>query len=323
MDARAGTGGAPSPWSVWAALLLIYVVWGSTYLAIKVNVETLPPMLSGGIRFLVAGGILYLLLLARHGAGGTRVTRRELAACVVAGAVLLVGGVGMVMVAETRISSSLAAIIASSIALWIVILRLVSRERIARATVGAALVGFGGVALVVAPGAGTDASLVGVLISLGSSVSWAVGSFLSRRAPLPRDPFLATAIEMLAGGVILLALGLATGEAADLDLGAVSGRSVAGLAYLSIAGSLVSFSAYVWLLRHVPISKVVTHQYVNPLVAVLLGWALLSEEITAVMLAGAALIVGSVAVVVRRESGTARDAVEATPTGAPAEVEAG
>jgi len=135
VDARAGTGGAPSPWSVWAALLLIYVVWGSTYLAIKVNVETLPPMLSGGIRFLVAGGILYLLLLARHGAGGTRVTRRELAACVVAGAVLLVGGVGMVMVAETRISSSLAAIIASSIALWIVILRLVSRERIARATV--------------------------------------------------------------------------------------------------------------------------------------------------------------------------------------------
>jgi drug/metabolite transporter (DMT)-like permease len=299
VDARAGTGGTPSRWSVWAALLLIYVVWGSTYLAIKVNIETMPPMLSGGIRFLVAGGILYLLLLARNGAAGTRVTGRELAACVVAGAALLV----------------------SSIALWIVILRLASRERVAAATVSAALVGFGGVALVAAPGAGADASMVGVLISLGSSISWAVGSFLSRRAPLPRDPFLATAVEMLAGGTILLALGLATGEAADFELGAISGRSVAGLAYLSIAGSLVSFSAYVWLLRHVPISKVVTHQYVNPLVAVLLGWALLSEEITAVMLAGAALIVGSVAVVVRRESGTAGDAAEATPTGAPAEVE--
>ncbi len=311
MDSRAGTG-APSPWSIWAALLLIYVVWGSTYLAIKLNVETLPPMLSGGVRFLAAGGLLYLLLLARRGRAGTRVSRRELAACVAAGAVLLVGGVGMVMVAETKISSSLAAIIASSVALWIIILRLVSGERLAAATIGAAIVGLGGVALVVLPQAGTHASAVGVLISLGSSISWALGSFVSRRMPLPADPFLTTAVEMLAGGAILLSLGLARGEAGGLDLGAVSARSLGGLAYLAVAGSLVAFSAYVWLLKHVPISKVVTHQYVNPLVAVLLGWAILSERIGPNVLAGAALVVGSIAVVVRRESGSARAAEAAT-----------
>ena len=311
MDSRAGTG-APSPWSIWAALLLIYVVWGSTYLAIKLNVETLPPLLSGGVRFLAAGGLLSLLLLARRGRAGMRVTQRELAACAAAGALLLVGGVGMVMLAETKIASSLAAIIASSAALWIVLLRLLTGERVAAATIGAAIAGLGGVALVVLPHADARASAVGVLIALGASISWATGSFVSRRLPLPADPFLATALEMLAGGAILLALGLARGEAAGLHLSAVSARSLGGLAYLAVAGSLVSFSAYVWLLRHVPISKVVTHQYANPLVAVLLGWAILSEEIGPNVLAGAALVVGSVAVVVRRESVSARAAEAAT-----------
>ena len=210
MESRAGTG-APSPWRIWAALLLIYVVWGSTYLAIKLNVETLPPLLSGGVRFLAAGALLNLLLLARRGRAGMRVTRRELAACAAAGALLLVGGVGMVMLAETKISSSLAAIIASSAALWVVLLRLLTRERVAAATIAAAIAGLGGVALVVLPQADAHASAVGLLISLGASISWATGSFVSRRLPLPADPFLATALEMLAGGALLLALGIARG----------------------------------------------------------------------------------------------------------------
>ena len=151
------------------------------------------------------------------------------------------------------------------------------------------------------PGGGAESTSFGLALMIFATVSWSVGSFVSARMPLPRDPFVATTYEMLFGGALLLALGTAFGEPGDLDAAAVSGESLAAFAYLVVAGSLVGFSAYVWLLHHAPISKVVTHQYVNPIVAVVLGALLLGEDLTAATLAGAVLIVGSVFAVVRRE----------------------
>ena len=284
----------------WTALWTLYLVWGSTYLGIKVMVETMPPFLSAGARFALAGLLLATVLTLRR--QSLRVTRRELAACAALGAALLTFGVGVVTVAETRIDSSVAAIIASSVPLQVVLLRFLSRQRIARTTLAGVAVGLAGVALVVVPAGGGDSSLGGLAIMLCASISWSLGSFFSHRAPLPRNPFVSTVWEMLAAAVFLLVLGLAAGEAGDVRPEAFSGRSLAAFAYLAVAGSLVGFSAYVWLLHHVPISKVVTHQYVNPLVAVLLGAAFLSERLSWTALLGATLIVGSVFAVVRRET---------------------
>jgi drug/metabolite transporter (DMT)-like permease len=284
----------------WTALWTIYLVWGSTYLGIKVMVRTMPAFLSAGLRFGLAGAILAAVLALRG--RSLRVSRRELAASAAMGATLLTFGVGVVTLAETRIASSVAAIIASSVPLQVVLLRSLARERVSRATLAGVVAGLCGVALVVVPASGGGSSLTGLLIMLSASVSWSLGSFFSRRLPLPADPFVATAWEMLAAGLFLGVLGLAAGEAADVHPAAFSGASLGAFAYLVVAGSLVGFSAYVWLLHHVPISKVVTHQYVNPVVAVLLGAAFLSEKLAWTTLLGAVLIVGSVFAVVRQET---------------------
>ncbi len=292
----------------WTALWTLYLVWGSTYLGIKVMVETMPPFLSTGARFALAGLLLAAVLALRG--RSLRVTRRELAACAALGAALLTFGVGVVTVAETRIDSSVAAIIAGSVPLQVVILRFLSRQRIARATLASVVVGLAGVALIVVPAGGSGSTLGGLAIMIAATVSWSLGSFFSHRAPLPRDPFVATVWEMLAAAVFLTVLGLASGEAGDVRPEAFSHRSLAALAYLAVAGSLIGFSAYVWLLQNVPISKVVTHQYVNPLVAVLLGAAFLSERLSWTALLGALLIVGSVFAVVRRETGGPNEPLE-------------
>lgn len=292
----------------WTALWTLYLVWGSTYLGIKVMVETMPPFLSTGARFALAGLLLAAVLALRG--RSLRVTRRELAACAALGAALLTFGVGVVTVAETRIDSSVAAIIAGSVPLQVVLLRLLSRQRIATTTLASVVVGLAGVALIVVPAGGSGSTLGGLAIMLAATISWSLGSFFSHRAPLPRDPFVSTVWEMLAAAVFLTVLGLAAGEAGDVRPEAFSHRSLAALAYLAVAGSLVGFSAYVWLLHHVPISKVVTHQYVNPLVAVLLGAAFLSERLSWTALLGATLIVGSVFAVVRRETGGPSEPLE-------------
>ena len=292
----------------WTALWTLYLVWGSTYLGIKVMVETMPPFLSTGARF-AAAGLLLAAVLALRGRS-LRVTRRELAACAALGAALLTFGVGVVTVAETRIDSSVAAIIAGSVPLQVVLLRLLSRQRIAGTTLASVVVGLAGVALIVVPAGGSGSTLGGLAIMLAATISWSLGSFFSSRAPLPRDPFVSTVWEMLAAAVFLTVLGLAAGEAGDIRPEAFSHRSLAALAYLAVAGSLVGFSAYVWLLHNVPISKVVTHQYVNPLVAVLLGAAFLSERLSWTALLGAMLIVGSVFAVVRRETGVPSEPLE-------------
>jgi drug/metabolite transporter (DMT)-like permease len=217
-----------------------------------------------------------------------------------------------VHVAETRIDSGVAAMIAGSVPLQIVVLRKLARERVPRATAIAALVGLAGLALVVGPGgSGGGAEAIGLLVMLLASMSWSLGSFASRRLRVPADPFVAAAYEMLGGGAVLVAAAALTGELGDLDGADLQAGSLAAWAYLTVAGSVVGFSAYAWLLGHAPISQVVTHQYVNPLVAVALGALILDERPGVATLAGAALIVGAVVVTVSREG---REAPAPVPT---------
>jgi drug/metabolite transporter (DMT)-like permease len=289
----------PARWKLLTALWTVYLVWGSTYLAIKVSVRTMPAFLSAGSRFLLAGALLGAILVATG--RSLRVTRRELASSALLGLALLTLGVGVVTLAETRIDSSIAAMIAGSVPLQVVVLRTLARERVALATRLSVLAGLAGLALIVVPGGEGASSAVGLALMLGASVSWSLGSFFGQRLPLAQDGFVATTWEMLCAGAFLLVLGAATGELGDVDPAAFSLESVAAWLYLAVVGSLVGFTAYAWLLRNAPISKVVTHQYVNPVVAIILGALLLDERLTASVAVGAALIVGSVFVVVRQE----------------------
>jgi drug/metabolite transporter (DMT)-like permease len=240
-----------------------------------------------------------------------RVERREALAAGGVGVVLLSCGVGLVHVAELRIDSGVAAMIAGSVPLQIVVWRLVAGERVPSQTALAALVGLAGLGFVVGPGGLRGGSAaVGLLIMLAASLSWSSGSFVSRRLRLPRDPVVATVYEMLGGGLVLVTAGLVAGEGGRLGADAFQAGPIAAWAYLAVVGSVVGFSAYAWLLRNAPISQVVTHQYVNPLVAVALGALLLGERPGPPTLAGAALIVGAVVVTARHEGRAAGPADE-------------
>jgi drug/metabolite transporter (DMT)-like permease len=308
---------APAPWKLLTALWTVYLVWGSTYVAIKLSVRTLPALLSAGSRFLLAGVLLALILtLTRR---SIRVTRRELASSALLGLSLLALGVGLVTLAETRIDSSIAAMIAGTVPLQVILLRTLARERVALATRLSVLVGLAGLALVVIPGSGGASSAVGLAIALSATISWSLGSFFAHRLPLPQDGFVATTWEMLSAGFFLLGLGLVTGEPWSMDATGFTLQSIAAWLYLAVFGSLIGFTAYAWLLRNAPISKVVTHQYVNPLVAILLGALLLDEQLTLAVGLGAALIVGSVFVAVRQEGAKPRSPETVGVPGTPAD----
>jgi drug/metabolite transporter (DMT)-like permease len=286
---------------LWGALGIVYVVWGSTYLAIRVVVETMPPLLSAGVRFLVAAAVLAAAVAVRKGSSALRVERRALFAAALVGTLLLAGGNGGVTVAELWIPSSLAALLVAAVPLWVVLLRTGNGDRPGRRSVLGVLLGFAGLAVLLRPSGSDGMVLVGSLIVLAASASWAVGSYWSSRLPLPRDPFVATVWEMAGGSIVLLAAGLVRGEASGLDLGAVSTRSWLALAYLVVFGSLLAFTAYVWLLQNAPISLVATYAYVNPVIAVILGALLLAEPVTAAVIVGGAIVVAGVAVVVSTE----------------------
>ena len=320
VNTPAATPRAPAPsWMVWAALWVIYIVWGSTYLAIRVTVETLPPFLSAGSRFLLAGLIVFAFLAVRGGLQAIRLTRREVAASALVGAALLFGGNGLVSLAEQTVSSSLAALIIASVPLWVVLLRTITGEKVSRGTLVGVGIGFAGVAMLVLPGNESNgAGLAGLLTLVVAAASWASGSFFSSRLPLPRNPFVSTAAQMVLGGLVLLVAGTVTGEASGLDVSEFSGASIGAFAYLVTVGSLFAFTAYVWLLQNAPISKVATYAYVNPVIAIFLGWLILSESITTTILVGAAVIVSSVAFIVRKESAPSPQPV-ADDADAPAE----
>jgi drug/metabolite transporter (DMT)-like permease len=294
--------GAPA-WLVWAALWTVYIVWGSTYLAIRVTVETLPPLLTGGVRFLVAGLIVYTVLALKRGWTGVRVTMPELLSSALVGGALLLGGNGLVVLAERDAPSSLAALIIASVPLWVVLFRYLASESVARATLAGVALGFGGVAILVLPGDRPgDATLASILLLVAAAAFWASGSFASTRLTLPRDPFTSTAVQMLLGGVWLVAAGLIRGEGSNIDVASFSAASIWAFLYLVVFGSLLAFTAYVWLLQNAPISKVATYAYVNPVIAIVLGWVILSEQLTTNMLIGAAVIVASVAFIVTKET---------------------
>jgi drug/metabolite transporter (DMT)-like permease len=298
----------PAGWLVWAALGAVYIIWGSTYLAIRVMVEDVPPLLGAAVRFLIAGLVMLAFLAARG--RSIRVSPRALAGAALVGLLLPAGGNGVVTVAEQHVPSGLAALLVASVPLWVVVLRtVVARERVALGTLVGVGVGFSGLALLLLPGSRpADATTLGVVLVLIAACSWAIGSFLSPRMTMPADPLVSTAWQMVAGGAALLVGGVIAGEPLDVGLGHASAESLFALAYLITAGSWVAYTAYAWLLQNAPISQVSTYAYVNPLVAVVLGWAILDEQLAVGMLAGAGLVVASVAAIVRRESAPRRAA---------------
>ncbi|HWI73421.1 MAG TPA: EamA family transporter [Baekduia sp.] len=299
----------PQEMRVWAALGAIYLIWGSTYLAIRLMVETVPPALGAGARFVLAGGAMLALLAARRGgASALRVTRTQLWWCFVVGTLLAAGGNGLVTIAERDVPSGLAALLIASEPLWIVLLRSTRGDRVAGATFGGVALGFVGVGVLLLPGGRPDDVPIGMaLLIVVAAVSWALGSFLQSRVDVPRDPLTSTAWSLTSGGLVLVAGGLLAGEGGAVDVGAFSGKSIAAFFYLVVVGSIVAFSAYSWLLTHAPISQVSTYAYVNPVIAVFLGAVFLSEDVAVATLAGMALVIASVAVIVRREASELRD----------------
>jgi drug/metabolite transporter (DMT)-like permease len=278
--------------AVWAALGAIYLIWGSTYLGIELAMRTMPPLLLLSVRFLLAGAVLWLLV-----GRGQRVTLRHWRSAAVIGAALLLFGNGGVALAQETIDTGTVALIVGSVPLWLALLdRVFLGQRLAPSAVVGLVVGFAGVALL-AGGAG-GGSLVGATFVLVGSLAWSAGSLYARKAAVPERPLAGAALQMLAGGVLLGLAGLARGEASDVDPGAISGESVAALGYLIGAGSLVGFSAYVWLLRNAPTSLVGTYAYVNPVVAVALGTLVLDEALDASVLLGGGAILAAVILIV-------------------------
>ena len=293
-------------WQVWTALGTVYVVWGTTYLAIRVVVETVPPLLSASFRFLVAGAAYYLWLRFRKGRDAVRVTRKQFVSCAIVGTALLLGGNGLVTIAEQTVASSLAALMIASVPLWVVLMRWITGDRIPVATLVGVAIGFAGVAWLVLPGGRPEeASTFGIVLLVLAPMFWAAGSFLSGRIDLPKNPFVSTSIQMLCGGVATGIVGGISGEFSSVHLEAFSTSSLVALGYLVVFGSWVAFTAYVWALQNIPVSKVATYAYVNPVIAIALGWMILDEQMTPTMLGAAAIIIASVAMIIRRETGPA------------------
>ncbi|MGA4955633.1 EamA family transporter [Streptomyces lavendulocolor] len=287
--------------AVWAALAIVYVVWGSTYLGIRVVVETMPPFLSAGARFVVAGLLLAALLAWRKGPGVLKVGRPQLASAAVVGLLLLVGGNGLVVLAETSVPSGLAALLVAVVPAWVVLLRTAFGERPGAGAYTGVLLGLAGLAVLTLPGLSGEVRIGGVLTVVVASLLWSAGSFSASRIPMPANPFTASAYEMVAGGLGCLLVGLARGEQHGLDLTGFSARSWTAFGYLVLFGSLLAFTAYAWLLQTAPLSLVATYAYVNPLVAVALGALILGEAVTWPIALGGAVVVAGVCLIVSTE----------------------
>jgi drug/metabolite transporter (DMT)-like permease len=306
------------------ALGAVYVVWGSTYLAIAYVVETLPPLLSAAVRFLVAGSLLVAFLVAqdrwrrRRDPTAARLPRPRLVewrTALIVGGLLLLGGNGMVMLAEQSVPSGIAAVLIATVPIWMSVFdALLTRRAPSLLAIGGLTAGMLGVAILLLPSAGFDAlDPFGIGLLVIAAVAWAAGSLYARRGALPANALLATGMEQLAGGLALAVAGLLIGELGRTDLTAVSVQSLIGLAYLIVFGSLLAFTAYVWLLNHVPVTTVATYAYVNPVVAVALGLVIRGESLTPRTLLAIALIIGAVVAMVSgrpREAGAAVAAPE-------------
>ena len=315
----------PSTALVAVALLIVYVVWGSTYLGIAIMIETLPPLLAAGVRFTIAGLLMLGALVAyarlrRSAEPLERLTRAHWRSAFIVGTLLLLGGNGGVVLAELFIPSGVAAVLVATMPIWLALFdAILTRRSPSRLVIGGLMAGIVGVAILLAPLDELDAiNPIGVGLVLLAEISWAAGSVYAKRAPLPRSALLGTGLEMLAGGLVMILAGGLLGEIGRTNVEAFSIRSLLALAYLIVFGSLVAFTAFTWLLANVPVSTVGTYAYVNPIVAVALGAVILSEPITPRTLIASAIIIAAVVAMV---SGRPRVADEpgTSPGAAPVE----
>jgi drug/metabolite transporter (DMT)-like permease len=289
-----------------AAFTAVYVIWGSTYLGIRWAIETTPPLLMASVRFLVAGSLLYAWC---RGRGAPRPTRAQWRAGVVAGALMLGGGNGAVSLAERWIPSGMAALLVASVPLWMVLVDMLfgSRARPSRRAAAGLLVGFAGVAVLGGSpevGGGGGQEVVGALLILAGCASWAVGSIYLRGVSPPARPLMWVSMQMLAGGAVLGLVGLGLGEAHGFRVADVTLKSALAVAYLIVFGSLIAYSAYVWLVRVTSPARLGTYAYVNPVIALFLGWALADEPISFRSAVAATIIIASVIVIVSEGRGS-------------------
>ena len=282
-----------------AAFAAVYLIWGSTYLAIRVAIETIPPFVMAGSRFLVAGALLFLWSMAR---GKARPTRAQWISALIVGGLLLAGGNGAVTWSEQEVPSGLAALVVATIPIWMVLLDALrpGGSRPNRYTMLGVIIGFLGIALLFGP-----ANLreihgirpISMIVLFCAPLSWAIGSLYSRGAPKPHAPLQGIGMQMLCGGALLLIAATVTGQWAEVEVSSISAASVVSFLYLVVFGSIIAYSAYIWLLSATTPAKVSTYAYVNPVIAVFLGWAVASEPVTPAMLGAMVIILFSVTLI--------------------------
>jgi len=291
----------------WLSLWTVYLIWGSTYFAIAYVIESMPPLLAMGIRFLIAGILLALIILLRQGPSELKIPRAELRSSLLMGFLLLGFGIGTVSIAQAYVPSGIVALIIAALPLWIAIFRTISGERLVKLSWLGLVIGFAGVALLLKPGSITPVSeiensklfLFMLLVLLGN-IGWALGTFLAPRFPLPKNTLVFTAYEMLAGGISLTLAGFVKGESISDFLDATT-WSWLWFFYLVFFGSIAAYTAYLWLVANAPVSLTATYAYVNPIIAVALGAIFLDELITSAYAIGGLIILVGVILVVSVE----------------------
>lgn len=299
--------GAPSRTKIIAAFAAIYIIWGSTYLGIRFAIETIPPFLMGGVRFMIAGAVLYLYMRMR---GEPRPTPIQLRNTAIIGGAFILCGNGTVVWTEQFVPSGIVALLVAILPFWIVVVEWVGPRHV-RPSIGVSIglvLGIAGIVFLIGPdalhpsAASGDGLLKGALLLMASSLMWALGTTYSQQAELPPSAFTATGLEMFLGGAMLFVVSLIAGEPMQFDLANVSARSIAGFVYLTTIGSLVGFTAFIWLLQHQSPARVSTYAYVNPVVAVFLGWAIAGEELSLRTVIAAAIIIAAVAMITTARS---------------------
>jgi drug/metabolite transporter (DMT)-like permease len=306
---------------LWLGLLVLYVVWGSTYLGIRIAVETIPPFVMAATRFLTAGLVLFAWSILREGRSFAWPSGREWRDMFIVGALLLGGGMGLVAWGEQTVPSGIAALLIAMMPVWVAVLgRLFLGERLPRLAVAGIAVGLAGVAILVGgPDPADTLDPAGVLALIVSPLCWSAGSlYAAHRVPQSSRPLVATAMQMLCGAAVLSVVAIATGEPGRLRIDAISTSSLIALVYLTVVGSLLAFSTYVWLLRVAPLPLIATYAYVNPVVAVVLGALVLGETLTPTKLLAGGVIVFAVALIITARGRMRRPTVGAEADGLPA-----
>jgi drug/metabolite transporter (DMT)-like permease len=306
----------PSRLSIIVAFALVYVIWGSTYLGIRIAIETIPPLLMAGVRFLLAGSILFVIARRRDHSPISRIHWRS---AFIVGALMLAFANGGVTWAEQKLDSGLAALLVTMVPFWMVLLDWNRRgNRPSRPVILGLITGFMGVLLLIGPdqivSGESQIDLIGVGVILVATMCWASGSILSKQVELPKTPITGTSMEMLSGGAVLLVGSLFTGDWTKIEFAAISAKSLLAVLYLIIFGSIVAFTAYIWLLKNVSAARVGTYAYVNPIVALFLGWSLADETITVRTIIATAIVISSVALITIYRTKPAPQIVEPVPT---------